>query len=110
MQHPNSAIGPHPWRDLGRLYLFFLYFSAVHQALVLFSGTSGITGLRQALYMSALWLIPPLLWPRCTHPYSAIVGLILWATSLVSLGYFAIYGQDFSSSVIFVIFESNPAE
>ena len=30
--------------------------------------------------------------------------------SLFSLGYFAIYGQEFSQSVIFIMFESDPAE
>lgn len=99
-----------PWKNLGKLYVFFLYFSVVYQLLILFSGTAGGTGLRQAVYMSLLWLVPPLLWPTCTRRYAAIMGCLLWATSLASLGYFAIYQQDFSQSVIFIIFESNPAE
>lgn len=98
------------WRALGKLYLFFLYFSVVYQLLILLSGTAGTTGVRQAIYMSCLWLIPPLLWPACTRRYAAAVGVLLWLSSLASLGYFAIYQQDFSQSVIFIIFESNTAE
>ena len=41
---------------------------------------------------------------RCRHRHHALVF------SLFSLGYFAIYGQEFSQSVIFIMFESNPAE
>lgn len=99
-----------PWKALGKLYAFFLYFSAAYQLLILLSGTAGVTGLRQAVYMSLLWLVPPLLWPACTRRYAAIVGCMLWLTSLASLGYFAVYQQDFSESVIFIIFESNTAE
>jgi len=98
------------WGDLALIYLFFFYFSGVYQALVFSAGMAGGAGMRQALLMSVLWLIPVLLFPRYTRSVTAFIGLILWASSLVSLGYFALYGQDFSHSVIFIIFETNPAE
>ncbi len=91
------------------IYLFFFYFSGVYQASVWATGHSS-TGLRQAIYMSALWLIPVLLWPRFTRQITAMVGLLLWAASLVALGYMLVYGQEFSQSVIFTLFESNAAE
>lgn len=97
-------------RKLAKLYLYFFYFSGIYQLLILLTGTAGITGLRQAIYMSFLWLVPILLWPRCTRFFSAIVGVICWATSILSLGYFAIYQQEFSQSVIFIIFDTNNAE
>lgn len=91
------------------IYLFFFYFSGVYQATVWLTGHSG-TGLRQAVYMSTIWLIPVLLWPRLTRQITALTGLCLWAASTVTLGYMLVYGQEFSQSVIFTLFESNAAE
>ncbi|WP_264312801.1 phosphoethanolamine transferase CptA [Pseudomonas putida] len=98
------------WAGLGWLLLFFWYFSGVTQALLLFSGTTGFAGFRDALFLSSLWLAPVLLLPRLTRATAAVIGLVLWAASLVGLSYFGIYRQEFSQSVIFVMFESNTAE
>ena len=103
----NKNNTPFSWPNFWKYYLFFFYFSGLYQATILISGTSSGVGLRQAVYMSFLWLIPILLFPNYSKLISAITGLMLWATSLVSMGYFALYGQDFSQSVLFVIFESN---
>ncbi|MDN6857835.1 phosphoethanolamine transferase CptA [Pseudomonas sp. CAN2814] len=98
------------WAGLGWLLLFFWYFSGVTQALILFSGTTGFAGFRDAFFLSSLWLAPVLLLPRFTKGISAVIGLVLWGASLVGLSYFGIYKQEFSQSVIFVMFESNTAE
>ncbi len=66
--------------------------------------------LRHGLLDSLLWLVPMLLLPRQGRRIAAAIGLILWAASLINLGYFAIYRQEFTESVLFIIFESNPAE
>lgn len=92
------------------VYLFFLYFSGTIQGLILVSGMAGTVGLRQAILMSALWLIPVLIWPARARTISAIIGIVLWCGSLVGLGYWLFFGQDFSQSVIFIIFESNRQE
>ena len=91
-------------------FLFFLYFSGVHQAIIYFAGIAGFFGLTQALVMSLLWLVPVMLFPTRSKLIAGIVGVVLWATSLFSMGYLALYRQDFSQSVIFIIFESNWAE
>jgi heptose-I-phosphate ethanolaminephosphotransferase len=96
------------WAGLGWLYLFFWYFSGVTQALLL--PTAGFQGFRDVFYLSFMWLAPVLLAPRFTRQIAAAVGVVLWATSLVSLGYWGIYGHEFSQSVIFTIFESNFTE
>ena len=62
------------------------------------------------MVLSTIWLAPVLLFPRWTKPLAAVIGLVLWAASLVGLSYFGIYHQEFSQSVIFVMFESNTAE
>ncbi len=60
--------------------------------------------------MSFLWLIPILILPGYSKIISGLTGLLLWASSLVTMGYLALYRQDFSQSVLFIIFESNWSE
>jgi heptose-I-phosphate ethanolaminephosphotransferase len=96
------------WAGLGWLLLFFFFFSGVYQAFLISS--AGSTGFRNAFFLSAIWLAPVLLFPRWTRQISAVLGVILWAASLVSLGYLYLYGQEFSQSVIFIIFETNVSE
>ncbi len=98
------------WAGLAWLYLFFWVFSGVLQLIILTTGTAGFVGTRAALYMSALWLIPVMLFPQHTRTISAIIGLVLLPFSLMSLGYLYIYHQEFSQSVLFIVFESNTAE
>lgn len=98
------------WAGLGWLFLFFWYFSGITQLLIQLSGTSGFSGFRQAFFLSAVWLAPLLIFPRRTRLLAALIGVVLWACSLASLGYFFIYQQEFSQSVIFIMFESNISE
>lgn len=98
------------WKGLAWLFLFFWYFSGVTQTLIQITGTTGFQGFREAFLLSAIWLIPVLLFPTRTRLIAGILGIILFACSLLSFGYFLIYQQEFSQSVIFVIFESNDAE
>ncbi|EPJ97335.1 phosphoethanolamine transferase CptA [Pseudomonas sp. CFII68] len=98
------------WAGFGWLFLFFWYFSGITQLLILLSDTSGFTGFRQAFVMSAIWLAPLLLFPARTRLLAALIGVVLWACSMASLGYFFIYQQEFSQSVIFIMFESNAPE
>ncbi|MCL1825141.1 MAG: phosphoethanolamine transferase CptA [Betaproteobacteria bacterium] len=96
------------WVGLGLLFLFFWYFSGVVQALLIPS--SGYEGSRRALFMSFIWLAPVLLFPRFTKQISAIIGIVLWAVSVISLSYWVIYGTEFSQSIIFIILETNTQE
>ncbi|MCE6978972.1 phosphoethanolamine transferase CptA [Pseudomonas frederiksbergensis] len=98
------------WAGFLWLFLFFWYFSGITQLLIQLTGTSGFTGFRQAFVMSTIWLAPMLLFPRQTRVMAALIGVVLWACSMASLGYFFIYQQEFSQSVIFIMFESNVSE
>ncbi|MBM3391272.1 MAG: phosphoethanolamine transferase CptA [Betaproteobacteria bacterium] len=98
------------WDALGRAYLFFWYFSGVTHLLLVASGATGFSPLRHGLLNSLLWLVPLLAFPRQGVRLAGLIGLALWAFSLVNLGYFAIYRQEFSQSVLFILFDSNPAE
>ena len=91
-------------------FLFFFYFSGVHQTIIYSSGIAGFFGITQALVMSLLWLVPVMLFPARGKLIAGITGVVLWISSLFSMGYLALYHQDFSQSVIFIIFESNWAE
>lgn len=101
---------PLKWSGLLWPLLFFWYFSGITQVLLFASGTTGFAGLRDAFFLSSLWLVPLLLMPRLARGTSAVIGVVLWAASLVGLTYYGIYRQEFSQSVIFVMFESNTAE
>ncbi|NUT78554.1 phosphoethanolamine transferase CptA [Pseudomonas sp. C1C7] len=98
------------WTGLLWQFLFFWYFSGITQLLIQLTGTSGFSGFRQAFVMSAVWLAPMLLFPKQTRLMAAVIGVVLWACSMASLGYFFIYQQEFSQSVIFIMFESNVSE
>lgn len=98
------------WKALFWLLLFFWFFSTVLQAVILVTGYSGSNGIRDSLLYSSLWLIPVFLFPNKTRIIAAVIGIILWAASLCSFGYYIIYGQEFSQSVLFVMFESNTSE
>ncbi|MBP5968085.1 phosphoethanolamine transferase CptA [Pseudomonas iridis] len=98
------------WAGVLWLFVFFWYFSGITQLLIQVTGTSGFTGFRQAFVMSAIWLAPMLLFPKRTKLLAGLIGVVLWACSMASLGYFFIYQQEFSQSVIFIMFESNVSE
>jgi heptose-I-phosphate ethanolaminephosphotransferase len=91
-------------------FVYVGFFSIPFQSLIYVSGMSGTVGLRQALLMSTLWLIPLLIWPRSNKIMTALIGIFLWLGGSVAIGYWLIYGQEFSQSAIFVIFETTPAE
>ncbi|WP_044419345.1 phosphoethanolamine transferase CptA [Halarcobacter anaerophilus] len=93
-----------------KYFLFFFYFSAVYHLLCIIFKITGTVGLRESFYMSFLWMTLVLLFNNKAKKVAAFIGIVLWLGSLFSLGYFALYGQEFSQSVIFIIFESNLTE
>ena len=110
VQPPDRASQECNWQVLVWAFLFFGYFSGLQKCLLMFSGAGGFASCRHSVMVSTLWLIPLLLWPNRTRLISAIVGIVLWSFSLINLGYFCIYHQEFSQSAIFIISESNFAE
>ncbi|AIQ99260.1 phosphoethanolamine transferase CptA [Pluralibacter gergoviae] len=107
---PSSAKGKFSWQALVWALLYFWFFSTLLQAIICFSGFSGTNGLRDSLLFSSLWLIPIFLFPARTRAIAAVIGIVLWAASLATLCYYVIYGQEFSQSVMFTMFESNTGE
>lgn len=98
------------WAGIGWMFVFFWYMSGVTQFLLFASDSIGWRGFRQTLLLSGVWLVPLLLFPGQARRLAGILGGLLWLCSLPAFGYYLIYGQDFSQSVIFIMFESNQAE
>ena len=98
------------WPALAWVLTYFWYISSVLQIIILASGYSGTNGLRDSLLYSSLWLIPVLLFPGKTRVIAGAIGIVLWAVSACALAYYVIYGQEFSQSVLFVMFETNANE
>ncbi len=107
---PSQPEPPFSWKALGWALLYFCFFSTALQAVITFSGFSGTNGLRDSLLYSMLWLLPVFLFPHRTRLIAALIGVVLWASSLAVLSYYVIYGQEFSQSVLFVMFETNASE
>ena len=101
-----SSVQKTDWAALGIAYLFFWYFSGIHHLLLQLTGQTIFFGFRQSIIVSTLWLVPLLLWPNQGKAIARLIGLILWLSSLASLGYFFIYWQEFSQSDIFINFET----
>lgn len=98
------------WKALGWALLYFWFFSTLLQAIIYLTGYSGTNGLRDSILYSSLWLIPVFLFPNRIRVIAAVIGVVLWAASLASLSYYLVYGQEFSQSVLFVMFETNANE
>ncbi|MBD9426425.1 phosphoethanolamine transferase CptA [Pseudomonas sp. PDM15] len=109
-QRADASRGGIDWAGLGWAFLFFWYFSGVTQVLIYASDSAGFSGLRQSVVLSLLWLVPLVLFPARARLLAALIGVPLWLCSLAGFGYFLIYGQEFSQSVIFILFESNVSE
>lgn len=80
------------------------------QLLIVHAGVAGWKGMIQASMVTVLWLIPLILFPVRTRVLAGLIGIVLWVSSLSGLVYFQIYGQEFSQSVIFIMFDSNMQE
>ncbi|EIL1430049.1 TPA: phosphoethanolamine transferase CptA [Escherichia coli] len=98
------------WSALGWAILYFCFFSTLLQVIIFSSGYSGTNGIRDSLLFSSLWLVPVFLFPDRIKIIAAVVGIILWATSLAAFCYYLIYGHEFSQSALFVMFETNAKE
>ena len=95
------------WRSLIYAILYFCYFSCTLQLYIALTGHANFIGLRDSLIYSMIWLVPMLFFPNFTKKYATIYGIVVGGLSLISIGYFTIFRQEFSQSVFFVMAESN---
>lgn len=98
------------WPYIAWTYLLFWYLTSTTQLLLSITGITSFEGFKDATLTTVFWLIPIFLLPKHTKKVSAILGIVIWLFALPAFGYFLIYKQELSQSLIFIIFESNKAE
>lgn len=92
------------------IYLLFWFLCGITQFLIAASGTGSWEGFKDATVTAWLWLVPILLLPAYTFRWVSLAGLLIWFTALPGFGYFLIYRQELTQSLMMIIFESNRAE
>lgn len=91
-------------------FILFWYLTSVTQLLISLSGAASFEGFKDATISAFLWMIPILVFPQYVKKISAGIGTLLWLFALPGFGYFLIYGQELTQSLMFIIFESNQSE
>lgn len=91
-------------------FLLFWYLTSMTQLLISVSGAASFEGFKDATITAFLWMVPVLLFPHNVKRLTAILGVMLWLFALPGFGYFLIYHQELTQSLLFIIFESNQSE
>ncbi len=91
-------------------FLLFWYLTSITQLLISLSGAASFEGFKDATITAFLWMVPVLLFPQNVKKITASLGIMLWLFALPGFGYFLIYHQELTQSLMFIIFESNQAE
>jgi len=91
-------------------FLLFWYLTSITQLLIAISGSASFEGFKDATITALLWLIPILLFPKHVKKITGSLGLLVWLFALPGFGYFLIYRQELTQSLMFIIFESNKSE
>lgn len=91
-------------------FILFWYLTSLTQLLISLSGAASFEGFKDATISAFLWMIPILVFPQYVKKISAGIGTLLWLFALPGFGYFLIYGQELTQSLMFIIFESNQSE
>ncbi|PPC95256.1 MAG: hypothetical protein CTY33_00430 [Methylotenera sp.] len=91
-------------------YLLFWYLTSITQLLLAVMGYVSFEGFKDTTITAGLWLIPLLLFPRYAKPISGMLATLIWLFALPGVGYFLIYRQELTHSLMFIIFESNKSE
>jgi len=91
-------------------YALFWYLTGFTQLLVGLTRTGSFEGFKDSTITALLWLVPVLLLPKHAKKIAGITGIFIWLMALPGFGYFLVYRQEMTQSLIFIIFESNKSE
>lgn len=91
-------------------YGLFWYLTGATQLLVGLTRTGSFEGFKDATITALLWLIPLLLLPKQAKKIAGVSAIFIWLMALPGFGYFLVYRQEITQSLIFIIFESNKSE
>lgn len=97
-------------KSIGLSFLLFWYLTSFTQFLIGLSGAASFEGFKDATITAFLWLIPVLIFPKRVKSITGGLGILLWLFALPGFGYFLIYRQELTQSLMFIIFESNQSE
>ena len=97
-------------RGLWMAFLLFWFVSAITQFMLALTGAASLEGLKDATLVSMLWMIPIWWWPQHIKKISAFFAIVIGVLALPGVGYFLIYRQELTQSLMMIIFESNQAE
>lgn len=98
------------WPTIGLVYLLFWYLTSATQFLLIINGVNGFESLKDTTLTAFIWLIPVLIFPQSLKKVTGSLAFLIWLFALPAFGYFLIYKQELSQSLIFIIFESNQTE
>lgn len=104
VSHPSTCL------NLVWTYGLFWYLTGITQLLIGLSRTGSFEGFKDATITALVWLIPILLAPHQARKTAGILGILIWLLALPGFGYFLVYRQEMTQSLIFIIFESNKTE
>lgn len=91
-------------------YGLFWYLTGATPLLIGISRTGSFEDFKDATITALLWLIPLLLMPKQAKKIAGISAILIWLMALPGFGYFLVYRQELTQSLIFIIFESNKSE
>lgn len=91
-------------------YLLFWYLTSVTELLLALTGAASFEGFKDTTITALLWLIPVMLMPKQAQKVTGILGFLVWLLALPGFGYFLVYRQELTQSLMFIIFESNKSE
>jgi heptose-I-phosphate ethanolaminephosphotransferase len=107
---PIAVSQPSTFLNLVWTYGLFWYLTGITQLLIGLSRTGSFEGFKDATITAFLWLIPIVLAPHQARKTAGILGILIWLLALPGFGYFLLYRQEMTQSLIFIIFESNKSE
>ncbi|OYY48927.1 MAG: hypothetical protein B7X95_08825 [Methylophilaceae bacterium 17-44-8] len=91
-------------------YVLFWYLTGITQFLIGVTRTGSFEGFKDATITSLLWIIPLLFVPKHAKTMAGVFAVLVWLLALPGFGYFLVYRQELTQSLIFIIFESNKSE
>lgn len=96
--------------SLWMAYALFWFVSAITQLMLALIGAASVEGLKDATLVSVLWMIPIWWWPQHIKKLAGLFALLIGMFALPSVGYFLIYRQELTQSLMMIMFESNQSE
>jgi heptose-I-phosphate ethanolaminephosphotransferase len=91
-------------------YALFWYLTGITQFLIGVTRTGSFEGFKDATITSLLWIIPLFFVPKHAKTMAGVFAVLIWLLALPGFGYFLVYRQELTQSLIFIIFESNKSE